>query len=203
VGPHDRCNEQDELIERLKAEAAAVTDGRMIVYESDGLTPDVQEQFWRNVVDLETSGSTDLAKELKAIGVELPEGDDLDDVALLKALWSIIEGLARLRVFLDQTDHLSDRELYTQLVRELLAEEMPALDGDESSAWHIDVLGYDTPELYLKYYADEKTRESWRIDFPDDPIPAHEDLPYDRDSHRRRTGPESDQALPIFGTRAF
>ena len=26
---------------------------------------------------------------------------------------------------------------------------MPALDVDENSAWHIDVLGYDKPELYL------------------------------------------------------
>ena len=68
-------------------------------------------------------------------------------------------------------------------VRELLPEEMPALDVDESSAWHIDVLGYDKPKLYLKYYAEEKTRESWRIDFPDDPIPAREDPPYDRDRH--------------------
>lgn len=42
-------------------------------------------------------------------------------------------------------------------LRELLPEEMPALDVDESSAWHVDVLGYDKPELYLKYYADEKT----------------------------------------------
>ena len=73
-------------------------------------------QFWRNVVAFETAGSTDLTKELKAIGVELPEPDDLDASALHKALWSIIEGLARLRVFLDQTDHLSDRELYTQLL---------------------------------------------------------------------------------------
>src|SRR5205809_3656797 len=180
---NDRGNEPNELIERLKAQAAAAADRRMVAYESDGLTPDVQEQFWRNVGAFETAGSTDLTKELNGIGVKLLEPDDLDDVALRKALWSIIEGLARLRVFLDQTDHLSDRELYTQLLRELLPEEMPALDVDESSAWHIDVLGYDEPELYLKYYADEKARESWRIDFPDDPIPAREDPPYDRDRH--------------------
>lgn len=179
---NDSGNESDELIERLKAEAAAAADGRMVAYESDGLTPDVQEQFWRNVVAFETAGRTDLTKELNAIGVKLLEPDDLDDVALRKALWSIIEGLGRLRVFLEQTDHLSDRELYTQLLRELLPEEMPALDVDENSAWHIDVLGYDKPELYLKYYADEKTRESWRIDFPDDPIPPREDPPHHRDS---------------------
>ena len=102
---NDRGNEPGELIERLKAQAAAAADGRMVAYESDGLTPDVQEQFWRNVGAFETAGSTDLTKELNAIGVKLLEPDDLDDVALRKALWSIIEGLARLRVFLDQTDH--------------------------------------------------------------------------------------------------
>jgi hypothetical protein len=103
---HDSGNEHDDLIERLKAQAAAAAAGRMVANESAGLTPDVQEQFWRNVVAFETAGSTDLTKELNAIGVELPEPDDLDDVALHKALWRIIEGLARRRVFLDQTDHL-------------------------------------------------------------------------------------------------
>jgi hypothetical protein len=183
---NDRGNEPGELIERLKAQAAAAADGRMVAYESDGLTPDVQKQFWRNVGAFETAGRTDLTKELNAIGVKLFEPDDLDDVALRKALWSIIEGLARLRVFLDQTDHLRERELYTQLLHELLPEEMPALDVDESSVWQIDVLGYDKPELNLKYYADKKARESWRIDFPDDPIPAREDPPCDRDRHLPR-----------------
>ena len=67
-----RVNEHDELIERLKAQAAAAAAGRMVVYESDGLTPDAQERFWRNVVNFETAATTDLAKKLNAIGVELP-----------------------------------------------------------------------------------------------------------------------------------
>lgn len=58
----------------------------MVAYESAGLTQDVQEHFWRNVVAFETADSTDLTKELNAIGVELPEPDDLDDVVLQKAL---------------------------------------------------------------------------------------------------------------------
>ena len=39
----------------------------------------------------------------------------------------------------------------------------------------------DGSETYLKYYADESAREQWATDFPDDPLPAHEDPPYDRD----------------------
>lgn len=83
-------NEHDELIERLTAEAAAAAGGRMVVHESDRLTPGAQEQFWRNVVAFETAGTTDLTQELTAIGVQLPEPDDLDDVALHRALWSTI-----------------------------------------------------------------------------------------------------------------
>ena len=43
----DRGNEHDELIERLKAQAAAA-DGRIVAYESDGLTPGVRRHFWRS-----------------------------------------------------------------------------------------------------------------------------------------------------------
>jgi hypothetical protein len=45
------------------------------------------------------------------------------------------------------------------------------------------VLESDEHELFLKYFADEKTREEWRSDNPEDPIPAREARPYDRDRH--------------------
>jgi len=47
----------------------------------------------------------------------------------------------------------------------------------------IDVLGSDKHELYLKYYADDETRKLWRTDYPEDPIPARETPPCDRDRH--------------------
>lgn len=173
--------DHDDLIQRLKAQAAAAADGHMVFHESEDLPAAVQEQFWRRVVACETAGTTDLVKELTAIDVALPEPDGLDDVALHAALWTVIDGLAGLNVFLHFTDHLSDRELYTHLVRVILPEEMDALDPEGNAAWHIDVLGYDQPELYLKYYADERVREWWRAECPG-PVPDHEDLPYDRDS---------------------
>jgi len=176
----DRDDTHEERIRQLKA-AVAAAGGPIRAANTGGLPPDVEEQFWRRILAFETSGTTTLVKELSAIGVELPEPDDLDDVSLRAALWTIIEALATLHVYLHSTDHLSDRELYTRLVRELLPEEMDALDTEGGWTWHLDVLGDDQYELYLKYYADEATRESERIDFPDAPIPAHEDPPYRRD----------------------
>jgi len=182
MGEDNGDADRRERIERLKARAAAAADGPMVAWQADGLPLDVQEQFWRDVAAFESAETTDLVKELTAIGVALPEPDGLDDAALHAALWNVIDGLARLHVFLDQTDHLSDRELYTHLLRVVLPEEMDALNADQGWNCHIDVLGYGQPELYLKHYADEKAREWWRQDYPGDRIPDHEDPPYDRDS---------------------
>ena len=157
----------------------------MLAHEPESMSPELREQFWRCVIDAETAPTTTLVNELNEIGVKLPEPDGLDDAALHQALWKVIQALGTLHVYLDRTDHLSDRELYTKLLRETLLEEMDALDGDDNTAWHIDILGgwsLEDVALFLKYYADEQEREHWRRDFPEIEMPEREDPPCDRDS---------------------
>lgn len=179
-------DDHEERIERLKAQAAAAADGRMVVHESGDMDAAVREQFWRQVVDYESADTTDLTKELKAVGVDVPDPAGLDDEALHAALWTVIEALGRMHVYLEQTDHLSDRELYTLLFSELLPEEMPALDPDEGSEWYVQILGGWSEQdiaLYLRHYADEDERQDWRSSVPDYDVPDHEDPAYDRDRH--------------------
>lgn len=171
-------------IEALKREAAVAADGMLVTHESDQLTPDEREEFWRRVVDFETAGTTDLLTELTRVGIELPNPAAVDDTALHEALWMAIDALGRMNVFLSQTDHLSDRELYTMLYCELLPDEMPALNPNDRSAWHIGILAGGSIEdvtNYLKYYAGESERRAWQDIFPGETMPAHEDPPYDRD----------------------
>jgi hypothetical protein len=52
------------------------------------------------------------------------------------------------------TDHLSDRELYTDLWTDSLGKENPTMLPNANGAWHILTFGGDEDhQLYLKYYA--------------------------------------------------
>lgn len=163
--------------------------GGELVWMSEDCPPEVAAQFWLSVAAYEQAPWTTHFQELIDAGVELPAPESMDDRQLTAKLSEVIDALARMRVFLSQTDHLSDRELYALLWGDTLREPVKDMPRDESSAWHIDFLsggGEEDTRLYLKYYADEETRRRWLADFPEDEMPQHEEPPYDRDSCRGR-----------------
>ena len=180
----DDRRDQEDRIEQLKQRARAAAGGDMIVGESDRVSFDEREQFWRRIVEFETAPLITNFQQLIDAGLELPAPESLDDESLAAKLWEVIDGLAKLRVFISETDHLSDRALYTALWRDVLRQETEAI-SDEYSAWHVDLLGTGSEpdtSLYLKYYADEDFRQHWLKEFPDYVMPDHEDPPYDRDT---------------------
>jgi len=133
--------------------------------------------------------------QLERAGVALPPPDSLNDQELTVKLWEVIHKLALLQVFIEQTDHLTDRELYSHLWIDCLLEETRVLPPVANAAWHIQMLGSGSDEdaqLYLKYYADDAFRQHWQKDFPNDPMLAHEDPPCDRD----RLLPKADYCSP-------
>ncbi len=174
----------EERIEDLKRRAEELCGGQMEVGTLDDYPAEVEEGFWKHVVDYEEAPWTTNFQQLENAGVSLPPPDSLTDEELTAKLWEVIQKLALLHVFVEQTDHLSDRELYTHLWTDSLREETKTLALAANSAYHIQLLGSYSEEdmvLYLKYYADEDWRRQWHKDWPNDPIPAHEDPPYDRD----------------------
>lgn len=177
-------DDRENRIEDLKRQAKELCGGNMEIANLDGCSAEVEEAFWKQLVEYEEAPSATHFQQLENAGVSLPPPDSLNDEELTATLWEVIQKLALLRVFIDQTDHLSDRELYTHLWTDSLREETNILPPAANSAWHIQLLGSGSEEdnlLYLRYYADEAFRRHWHKDFPSDPIPSHEDLPYDRD----------------------
>ena len=154
--------------------------------EADDGPPIIVERFWQSVLEYETAPVTTDFEVLTRDGLDLPPPEALTDDDLTAKLWQVIRQLAHRRVFLERTDHLSDRELYARLWHKCLRDEHPDLPVDESNAWHIDLIGGCTEEdVFLEhmFYATEPERRDWLESFPDYPMPAHEDPPYDRDRY--------------------
>jgi hypothetical protein len=178
--------ERKKRIDELKRQAEELAGGEMSGWKSDDLSPEMDEEFLQNIVAYESAPWTTHFQQLEDASVELPDPETMDDEKLTTKLWEVIEALARMRAFLESTNHLSDRELYTELWSDVLREETKAMVFDEFSAWHIDMIGSGSEEhtyLWMKHYADEKTRLQWMKDWPDYEMPEHEDPPYDRDRH--------------------
>ena len=100
----------------------------------------------------------------------------------------VIRVLATIRCFFHDTDYLSDRELYTWLWSDGLREETPDI-AQLGGAWHTSPIGSwndDDTAIFLKYYASTKERRRWNKDSPNDPLPPHCRLPYDRDRNLPR-----------------
>jgi hypothetical protein len=176
--------EREKRIEELKLRAQELAGGKMTTGEFEQHSPEVEEGFWKHVVDYEEAPWTTHFQQLERAGVSMPAPESLNDQEVTAKLWEVINKMAQMRIFLEDTDHLSDRDLYTKLWGDLLREETKDVLLDQDSACHYQLLSTGAEEdtyLYLKYFADEDWREWWRKDFPDDPMPDHEDPPYDRD----------------------
>lgn len=187
MNEYEDANDIDQKIRinELREAAREAAGGEMVDWQSPDMPPDLAESFWGNVLQYESAEKTCHFIQLTAMGIELPEPDVLDEAAVTAKLWEVINALAGMDVFLSQTDHWNDRELYEHMWYDTLRE--ITVDMPPGSGWthHIDFLSSGSDEdnsLYLKYYADEEWREIWRRDFPDEIIPDHVDPPYDRDS---------------------
>jgi hypothetical protein len=96
----------------------------------------------------------------------------LDDDQLRERLWETIEKLYSLRVVLDFTDHLCDRELYVLIRQDILPATVKRVDlPDNYFHWDCSASRDDDPTVWLTYYADDEEREQWSLEEGRDPPP--------------------------------
>lgn len=170
-------------IEQLRREIEEVAGGEMFSGKSADCDPRIEESFLEHVLALETGGFKSPFETLTQDGFDLPPPEQLDDTALSAKLWELIHELAKRRLFLESTNHLSDRELYTWLWSDALREELMGF-GLPFGNCHLDVLGGCSEKdvvLSMRFYADDEERARWLKEFPDFEMPPREKPPFDRD----------------------
>lgn len=177
--------DRDEEIDRLQREAG----------ERGEIT---DRMFWTMVYDFERAPWTTNRRQLAESGVEVVPIDELTTDEVPERLREVIEGLARLNVYLLHTDHLGDVELYRRLSEEILDEEVRDIPVCPGVREYIDLIGggpYGDADTYLKHYASEVEREEHRREYGS--VPRHEPAPYDRDRYLPRPdGPGHLLAVP-------
>lgn len=117
--------------------------------------------------------------------LKLPSLDKLSDDELSKVLMDTLDRLYEARIVLDFTDHLSDRQLYCLLIRDILPSPEKKLDRPRNYLhWHC-LDPDDDCDNWLRYYASPEEREGWAEE-THEPLPEQLPLPYPRRKPRRR-----------------
>lgn len=114
----------------------------------------------------------------------LPHPDSLSDEALHQLLAETIEKLYAKHIVLDFTEHLSDRQLYCLLFRDILPSPEKKIDLPKNYLhWHC-LDDSDEPDTWLRYYATAKERQEWAQE-TGQTLPPSERPPFPRKMPRR------------------
>lgn len=120
----------------------------------------------------------------RGLGFEPLPPSALDDFQLRGRLWEFIYAMAGREIYLDHTNHLSDRQLYTWLHDDWLKEDVASLETEADGNCHIDMTDFNNgldPIIWLQYFATEKERRAFAAEHSLESIPVHVDPPWDRD----------------------
>jgi hypothetical protein len=116
----------------------------------------------------------------------LPKLDGLSDVQVRKRLTETIKQLYSQRIVLEMTGHLSDRQLYCLISRDILPSYEKKIDQPKNFLhWHC--LDDNDSDSWLRYYASEEERNAWQ-DENNAELPPMENPPYPRPMPRRPNG---------------
>ena len=111
--------------------------------------------------------------------LRLPRPDVLNDEKLAAILADVIEKLYEKKIVLDFTDHLSDRELYKLIYRDILPSREKHIE-QRNSFLHWDCSHADgDPNIWLRYYASDEDRQCW-TDTYHQPLPPRTIPPFQR-----------------------
>ena len=182
---HHHSEEVDELLlnARLRDELEPFLDESVHILDCRRLPTSDENEFLAQMLAWERAPVLPIAKWFQP-ELTLPPPDQLSEAQLRKLLNETIERLYSQRIVLDFTDHLTDRQLYCLIMRDILPSPEKKLDLPRNYLhWHF-LDDEAQPEVWLMYYASDEEREIWAEETGQE-LPPKQKPPHPRRMPRR------------------
>lgn len=183
--PGSQSDEVDQLLlnARLRDELEPFLDESVHILDCRRLPTDAENEFLAQMLAWERAPVLPISKWFEP-ELQLPAPDKLSDRELRERLTATIEQLYSRRIVLDFADHLTDRQLYCLIARDILPSPEKKLDLPRNYLhWHfLDVEAQ--PETWLTYYASDEERATWAAE-TGLALPPRRTPPYPRKMPRR------------------
>jgi hypothetical protein len=175
--------EQLLLNARLRDELEPFCDESVALLDMHRLSTREENEFLASMLAWERAPVVPISRWFEP-ELMLPRPETLGDAELYRTLWDTINKLYDKRIVLDFTDHLSDRQLYCVIYRDILPSPEKKIDRPKNYLhWHC-LDDNDDPEIWLTYYASDEERTMWARE-SGLPLPPARKAPYPRRMPRR------------------
>ncbi|MEL7499613.1 MAG: hypothetical protein AAFN77_18565 [Planctomycetota bacterium] len=173
-------SELDLLIEnaQLRDEIEPYLDESVYLVDLDRMSVRRENEFLSSLLAWEKAPVLPIAQWFTPELV-LPNPRELNDSELKQQLHQVIGRLFEKNIVLVHTDHLSDRQLYGLIIRDILpAEEKKVVLSGKYLKWQcLDVV--EDEESWLRFYATEEERQYWAFE-TELRLPPKEAIPFPR-----------------------
>jgi hypothetical protein len=175
-----RADEVDQLMlnARLRDAIEPFLDDAIDLMDSQRMTTGTENEYLESMLAWEYAPVLPISRWFTP-ELDLPEPSALDDQQIHEWLWKTIHRLDEQRIALAYTDHLSDRELYCILYRDILPAAEKKLERRAGYQYWFCLDEEDDPETWLRYYASEPQRQRWAWENCQLP-PSRENMPFPR-----------------------
>lgn len=164
---------------QLRDELEPLFDESIGCVDAARMTTHHENEFLQSMLEWERAPMAPICEWFEP-RLELLSPDEVSPAELVELVGEIACRLYEKHIVLDFTDHLSDRQLYTLIYRDILPAYEKKLDRRDSYL-HWDCSNAEgDPEAWLRYYATDEERDMWAEETGGE-LPAREEPP-----HRRR-----------------
>ena len=163
---------------RLRDEIEPFLDESLDVVDLDQMPTDRENEYLESMLAWEKAPVLPICQWFDP-PLAMPHHDTLDQIELRQQLYQIIGRLYEKNITLMMTEHLSDRQLYCLIARDILpAQEKRVLMSSNTIRWQcIDPVLEE--ENWLRYYATDHDRIAWQ-DETGLKLPPCEKVPFPR-----------------------